>query len=141
MHTPRTPRLRPTIALVALLLAASIGCGSSAPVSLGDGGVGGCTNPADGGFCPFVSPGTSAPRGQILVTASGEALALGGYAFPAPDPDSPVFVDGWSIKFTHVIVTLDHVRLHENPDTAPTDQRQMGALVAEVDGPWALDLH
>ncbi len=143
--TVRLQRLGPRTARIwasAALLAASVGCGSSTPASPGgDGGVGGCTNPADGGLCPFVSPGASAPKGQILVTASGEALALGGYAFPAPAPDSPVFVDGWSVKFTHVLVTLDHVRLHENPDTAPTDQRQMGALVAEVDGPWAIDLH
>jgi hypothetical protein len=119
-------------------------CGSSSsnPVAATDAGVTDTgAPPGDGGLRDFVSPGTSAPNGQILVTASGEVLALGGYAFPPPDADSVAFVDGWEVKFTHFITTFDHVRLHENPDTAPTDQSQVGALVAQVDGPWAVDLH
>jgi hypothetical protein len=77
------------------------------------------------------------PRPAIQFTASGEALALGGYDFPG----DPAFVDGWEMKFSKVLVTIDHVRLSADPDTSPTDQSRTGALVAQVDGPWALDLH
>ena len=90
---------------------------------------------------PFTSPGNSAPPGQILVTASGEVLALGGYAFPPAKDGDPAFVDGWDVRFTHVLVTLDAIRLHDTPDRSPTDQSVVGGLVAELRGPWAVDLH
>ena len=79
--------------------------------------------------------------GSIQFTASGEVLALGGYAFPPASDDDPAFVDGWEVKFSKLLVTLDHVTLSENPDTSPTDQSQTGKKVAELDGPWAIDLH
>jgi hypothetical protein len=40
-----------------------------------------------------------------------------------------------------VIATFDKVSLWSNPDLSPTDQSQVGPLVAELDGPWAVDLH
>jgi hypothetical protein len=76
--------------------------------------------------------------GQLLLTASGEALALEGYTFPDPNGS---FADGWQITFTHFIATFDRVSLWTNPDRVPTDQSQHGALVAEADGPWAVDMH
>jgi hypothetical protein len=79
--------------------------------------------------------------GTIQFTTSGEVLALGGYAFPPPSPGDPAFVDGWEVTFSKLLVTIDHLTLSENPDTAPTDQSQTGKLVAQVDGPWAIDLH
>jgi hypothetical protein len=79
--------------------------------------------------------------GQVLVTASGESLALSGYAFPPRTPDDVAFVDGWELHFSRVLVTFDHVTLSENPDRSPTDQSQSGPMVARVDGPWAVDLH
>src|SRR5207302_3660283 len=51
------------------------------------------------------------------------------------------FVDGWEIHFTKLLTTIDKIKLYANPDTSPTDQSQVGALVAEVDGPFAIDLH
>ena len=42
--------------------------------------------------------------GSIQFTASGEVLALGGYAFPPANPDDPAFVDGWEVKFTKLLV-------------------------------------
>lgn len=89
----------------------------------------------------FTSPGTTAPNNQILFTASGEVLALGGYAFPPATAGDPAFVDGWEFHFTHFLATFDKIRLNTNPDTSPTDQSQVGSLVAELDGPWAVDLH
>ena len=43
----------------------------------------------------------------IQFTASGEVLALGGYAFPPANADAAAFVDGWEIHFTKL---LDHLR-------------------------------
>jgi hypothetical protein len=102
------------------MLLASAGCGS-------DGGTGG------GGAAPS--------GGGIVFTASGEVLALGGYGFPPATVDAPAFVDGWEVKFTRLLVTVDKITLSENPDRNPGDESQTGALVAEVDGPWAIDLH
>jgi hypothetical protein len=76
--------------------------------------------------------------GQLLLTASGEALATQGYTFPDPNG---TFADGWQITFTHYIATFDKVSLWSNPDMVPTDQSQHGPLLAELDGPWAVDMH
>src|SRR5207245_2605952 len=76
--------------------------------------------------------------GSIVVRASGEVLALGGYDFPFVDVG---FVDGWEVKFTELIVTVDKITLSDNPDMDPGDQSKTGAMVAEVDGPFAIDLH
>jgi hypothetical protein len=78
---------------------------------------------------------------KIQFTASGEVLALGGYGYPPATADDPAFVDGWEIHFTKFLTTIDKIKLYTNPDTSPTDQSQVGSLVAEVDGPWAIDLH
>lgn len=78
--------------------------------------------------------------GAVQFTASGEALALGGYAFPPAMSGDPDFVDGWEVRFTKFIAVFDHVKLSENPDISPTDQSQTGKLVAQIDGPWAIDL-
>lgn len=84
---------------------------------------------------------TNTAGGSVAFTISGEALALGGYAFPAASKDDIVFVDGWEVKFEEVLVTVDQITLSEGPDTSPTDQSKVGALVAQVDGPFAVDLH
>ncbi|HEY2027901.1 MAG TPA: hypothetical protein VGH20_01720 [Myxococcales bacterium] len=78
---------------------------------------------------------------KIQFTASGEVLALGGYAFPPASPGDAAFVDGWEIHFTKFLTTIDKIKLYSNPDVSPSDQSQVGNLVAEVDGPWAIDLH
>jgi hypothetical protein len=81
---------------------------------------------------------SSLQPGQLLLTASGEILALQGYTFPDPNG---TFADGWQVTFTHYIATFDKVSLWTNPDMVPTDQSQHGPLVAELDGPWAVDMH
>jgi len=88
----------------------------------------------------FVPPNDPGPGG-VLVTASGELLALAGYGFP-PSPGAEVaLVDGWEVSFEHAIVTFDRITLGDNPDLMPSDQSQHGASVAEAIGPWAVDLH
>ncbi len=88
---------------------------------------------------PFTPPGDPG-GGGVTFAASGEALALTGYAFPPASTGDPVFVDGWEVKFSHLLVTIDKVTLSERPDFSPGDPSQTGAVVAEVDGPWAVDL-
>jgi hypothetical protein len=52
----------------------------------------------------------------------------------------PYFLDGWQLSFEHVLVTVAQVTLSENPDFNPNDPSQTGAAVAQVAGPWAVDL-
>jgi hypothetical protein len=95
-------------------------------------------------------PGSNA----ILLTASGEGFAKDGYAFPPANPDDVYFVDGWSITYDRILTTFDHVTLSRGPDKVPTDQSKCddgkggtilcgtgSSVLAEVDGPFAVDLH
>jgi len=96
--------------------------------------------PNIGELRPFQSPQDPGPNG-IWITASGEVLALGGYPFPPSSPDAVAFVDGWDVRFTRLLVTLDHLTFSENPDMIAGDQSQTGREVARINGPWAVDLH
>jgi hypothetical protein len=130
-------------AVVARVLALSlcaVACSSDDNAGGGGGGAGGASG-TDGGrgllaFTPPKDPG----KGGILFSASGEALALTGYAFPPAQDGDSAFVDGWDVHFHRLLVTVDAVRLSENPDNVPGDQSRTGKLVAEADGPWAIDL-
>jgi hypothetical protein len=90
----------------------------------------------------------------VLLTASGEAFAKDGYAFPPASPDDVFFVDGWAISYDRILTTFDHITLSRGPDKSPTDQSQCddgkggailcgtgSSVVAEADGPFAIDLH
>ncbi|HET9621869.1 MAG TPA: hypothetical protein VFP84_10900 [Kofleriaceae bacterium] len=90
----------------------------------------------------------------ILLTASGEAFAKDGYAFPPTTPDDVFFVDGWAVSYDRILTTFDHITLSRGPDKSPTDQSLCddgkggtitcgtgSSVVAEVDGPFAIDLH
>jgi hypothetical protein len=94
---------------------------------------------SDGGLKAFTPPADPGPGG-ILFAASGEVLALTGYPFPPINDGDPAFVDGWDVHFTRLLVTVDTIKLSSNPDLSPGDPSQTGGLVAEVDGPWAIDL-
>lgn len=150
------------IGVVVVLSAGLGGCGSSSGSPPGAGGAttaggatgaGGSAN-ADGatgaggsgatGFTPPADPGP----GGILFAVSGEVLALTGYAFPPVNDGDPAFVDGWQVSFTRLLTTVDKITLSSNPDVSPGNQALTGpapgsvgsGLVAEVDGPWAVDL-
>jgi hypothetical protein len=110
------------------------------------------TNPG-GGLADFSVPCDPGPGG-IFITASGESFSKDGYDFPPLDPDAVVFVDGWQLRYDHVITTVDHITLSDGPDKSPTDQSLCddgkggsikcgtgSSVLAEVDGPFALDLH
>jgi hypothetical protein len=87
-------------------------------------------------FCAPKDPG----RGNIWFAASGEVLALTGYAFPPASDSDAAFVDGWDVHFSHLLATIDDITLSENPDYQKGSQRSTGKLVARVNGPWAVDL-
>jgi len=133
---------RHTLLLLVTLLGAGIilvACNSD------NGGGAQCTSapgtPAgDGSLKPFTAPdSTRLTAGQLLLTASGEALAQQGYNFP-DTPDNGVFADGWEVRFQHFIAIFDKIKISNNPDKKPTDQSVTDNQVAEVDGPWIIDL-
>jgi hypothetical protein len=95
------------------------------------GGEGTTSSTGSGGGAP-------AAGGSFVFTASGEVLALGGYDFPFTDAG---FVDGWEVKFTELLVTVDKITVSDNPDLDPGDESKTGNVVGQVDGPWAIDLH
>jgi hypothetical protein len=121
---------------LALGLATLAGCSSN-----------GGQTPTDGGGATFTPPVDPGPGG-ILFAASGEVLALTGYAFPPASDMDARFVDGWQVDFARLLVTIDKITLSSNPDVSPGNQaltgpapgKVGGGLVAEVDGPWAVDL-
>jgi len=91
--------------------------------------------------CGSTDSNSNGAGGKVQFSASGEVLALGGYAFPPATADDPAFADGWEVRFSKLLVTVDHITLSEDPDTSPADQSLIGKKVARVDGPWAIDLH
>jgi hypothetical protein len=124
------------VAGVTLLAAASAlaaaACSSTSTSPLGAGAVGveattdlGASDPGPGG---------------LRFAASGEALALRGYAFPPAQPDDAAFVDGWEVKFAHVLTTIGEVTVSDNPDRVPGDESKTGPVLARLAGPWAVDL-
>jgi len=96
----------------------------------------------DGGtFLAFSAPSTQSVNDSLLVTITGEATALEGFGFPpAGAGGEPYFLDGWEVRFEQVLVTMGGVTVNENPEMNPNDPSQVGALVAEATGPWAVDL-
>ncbi|HEX5097885.1 MAG TPA: hypothetical protein VFV94_00220 [Polyangiaceae bacterium] len=80
----------------------------------------------------------SAGGGSVDVRISGERAATDGFSFPSGS--EVTFLDGWELRFTHVLVTVSDLTLSENPDQSPADPSQTGAPVAKLAGPWAVDL-
>jgi len=110
-----------SLAAAALALALVPACGGGGTTGAGGTGGGGSGS------------------GTVKVQITGEDLGISGFEFP--DGSEVTIADGWEIEFSHVLVTVGKVWLSENPDTAPSDQSQTGDVVAEIEGPWAVDLH
>jgi hypothetical protein len=130
-------------------------CVSVSPSDDGDAnlytGKGNLTNPCTSGSAihdgqghtlkTFCIPGDPGPNG-IYVSASGETLSLYGFPFPPLDPSMDTFmVDGWSWTLDAYITVFTAVTLWSDPDLAPTDQSQHGPVVAQLNGPFVVDLH
>jgi hypothetical protein len=77
---------------------------------------------------------------ELVVTVSGEDTGREGYAFPPASTESVAFVDGWSLTFDHLVVSIGEVTLSDTPDLSPTDQSKTGPVVARAKGPWVIDL-
>ncbi|MFO0619036.1 MAG: hypothetical protein U0414_40985 [Polyangiaceae bacterium] len=88
-----------------------------------------------GAGCDTVEPTV---KSGVRVQISGEDAAVEGFPFPLAG--EVALADGWELSFTHVLVSVDHVTLSENPDLSPSDQSQTGKVVATLDGPWIVDL-
>ncbi len=84
----------------------------------------------------------TATNGGFQITVSGEDLAVNGYDFGAnakAEGDPPAFVDGWEVRFEHVIVTIDEIVLNADPDKDENNPEALGPVVATVRGPFAVD--
>jgi len=128
-----------------ILCGAALACGAAGWAGCsGDGSANDGSGGSPGVFTPPVDPGP----GGVLFAASGEVLALTGYDFPPSPADAPAFVDGWQLRFTRLLTTIDKLTLSSNPDVDPGNQALTGGgpgalrggVVAELDGPWAVDL-
>jgi hypothetical protein len=92
-------------------------------------------------FRAFTAPSTTAVNGSFLVTVTAEESASEGFGFPPPAASTePFFIDGWEVKYDHLLVTVDNVTLSSNPDMNPNDPATTGPVVARANGPWAIDL-
>jgi hypothetical protein len=115
------------------------GTGGSAHAGSGaEGGSGGNGGGGGKAFTPPADPGD----GGFWITVSGEDLALLGYEWTSSslaDGDPPAFVDGWALRFDHVIVTIDKLRINADPDKDDGNPQDLGPVVAALDGPWAVD--
>jgi hypothetical protein len=122
--------------LSAALVFLFVACGPPTPQPDGGEGI------TDGGFfAGFSAPSSTAVNNSLLVTITGEGSATEGTGFPpAVGGGEPYFIDGWEITYEHVLVTVGSVSIAEGPETNPNDQSVTGALVAEAEGPWAVDL-
>ncbi len=123
------------------------GCPGSDPVPNSGGGAGGNSgggNSSGGGggaAAGGMGGGTVAAKTGFQVTVTGEGFATEGIAFPAPaGSEEPFFQDGWEVKFESIVAFIDNVAVSENPDKSPNDQSMTDGLVAELKGPWVVDL-
>lgn len=143
--------MRRVVGLAAVtLLACAPACGESdenepdpqgaSGGAAGSAGVTGAAGAAPG-LTPFTPPADPG-AGGFLVTISGEAASLAGFPFEpgVSRSEDPAFVDGWEVRFEHLLLTVGGVTLHETPDADPADKTKLGKQVAEARGPWAVDL-
>jgi hypothetical protein len=83
-------------------------------------------------------PGEAGGEGTIKVQVSGEDAATEGFRFPMGS--EVTIADGWEVVFDHVLVVIGAVSVAEDPDLVPSDQSMTGATVAELAGPFIVDL-
>jgi hypothetical protein len=88
---------------------------------------------------PAFSAATREPR-TIQVSVSSEDLGQLGFDYTAtPASGAIVFVDGWELRFSRILLTLANIRL-SGPGASPSDRSSVGALVASVPGSFAVDV-
>jgi predicted small secreted protein len=78
---------------------------------------------------------------SIRVSVSGEKFAAQGFAYSSMDGfDDPVFVDGWEVDFEKYYISIANPRLNR-PGADPSVRQNLGALVAQQNGPWIANVH
>jgi hypothetical protein len=92
-----------------------------------------------GALLPACSGPSATGGGTVKVQIGGEEIATDGFKFP--EGSEVVITDGWQIEFSHVLVSVGRVWLAENANIDPFDQSKTGDVVAELEGPWLVDLH
>jgi hypothetical protein len=93
------------------------------------------------GLTAAIPPSESLGAGTILLTASGETLALTGFDWPDTGEDDTCMVDGWQFTLNRYLTVVQTVSIWSDPNLVPSDQAEHGPLVAHVTGPWVIDLH
>jgi hypothetical protein len=107
----------------------------------------GCTEPnliTDGkghALKSFCAPGDPGPNG-IYVSASGETLSLVGFEYPpAEPPDDTWMIDGWNFTLDAYITVFTAVTIWSDPNESPGNQSLHGPQIAQLNGPFVVDLH
>jgi hypothetical protein len=143
-----------------LAIALVVACSSSSNKSTGgpDASTEGGSSSCYGGFPPPASDTISAEEGgggtlqtftcpsdpgpnAFVFSISGEVNAVVGYPYPPFDPSQTWMVDGWNWKIEKYIVVIDHITLWTNPNESASNQELHGSQVAQVNGPFVVDLH
>ncbi len=94
------------------------------------------------GATPVGAPFTMATNEArtIQVSVSSEGFGQQGIPYAAMPPEGePVFVDGWELRFTRILVTVKNVRL-ERPGASPSDPASVGAAVATNPRAYAVNV-
>nr|MBK7070433.1 hypothetical protein [Deltaproteobacteria bacterium] len=88
---------------------------------------------------PAFTASTRDPR-TIQVSVSSEDLGQLGFDYASmPEAGAIVFVDGWELRFSRILVTLGNIRINR-PGASTSDQSSVGAAVASVPGSFAVDV-
>lgn len=88
---------------------------------------------------PAFTATTRDPR-TIQVSVSSEDLGQQGFDYTSmPAAGAIVFVDGWELRFSRILVTLGNIRINL-PGASTSDQSSVGAAVASVPGSFAVDV-
>ncbi|MFO0645612.1 MAG: hypothetical protein U0326_05190 [Polyangiales bacterium] len=95
------------------------------------------------GATPVAAPftaSTNTPR-TVQVSLSSETLGQQGFAYtPTPAAGDLVFVDGWEVRFSRILVTVKNVRLNARGASA-SDPAAVGASVALNPRAYAVNAH
>jgi hypothetical protein len=98
---------------------------------------------AGGALKPFPIAGPADPgAGFFYVTISGESNAINGYPFPPDNYTLDTYMyDGWQFEIEAYIVVVDKITLWAAPNLSASNQSLHGAAVAQLTGPFVVDLH
>jgi len=126
--------------VISCLAALAAGCGDGAtpmagapPVYPGTDALG--ATPVAAAFTAM----TNEPK-TIQVSISSEDFGQRGFRYSAsPEAGEPVFVDGWEVRFTRILVTVQNVRLNR-PGANPSDPASVGAAVAANPRAYAVNV-